>query len=390
MTEQPPGQGTSEQSTSEQSTAEQTTRGAFVQRILRPLVIPLLSILTAFLIGALVIIFTAENPLVGLEKVAKGYGGIVDGAILRPNGRLNTLVAMTPLILTGLAVALPFRAGLFNIGAEGQFVMGALFGTLVGVYVPLPPIIHPIAVMLAGFTGGMIWGFIPGVLKAWLGSHEVINTIMLNFIAGFFVDWMVRGPIKDPNPSTVQSSPLLETAHLTRLAGRLHLGFFVAVLVAFLAYYFLFKTTWGFSLRTTGQNPNAAEYAGIRPKWQYILAMMLGGGMAGLAGILEVEGVVTHVLSEGFAAGYGFDGIAVALLAANHPIAVIPGAFIFAVLRIGGDFLQIRAGLSIHVVSILRALILLFVSAPTIIRYIYRIRAKSEVEETVLTRGWGG
>ncbi|MFZ0548726.1 MAG: hypothetical protein WAM60_24965, partial [Candidatus Promineifilaceae bacterium] len=170
-----------------------------------------------------------------------------------------------------------------------------------------------------------------------------------------------------------------------------HLGFFVAILMAVLAYYFLFKTTWGFSLRTTGQNPNAAEYAGIRPKKEYILAMMLGGGLAGLAGILEVEGVVSRVLSEGFASGYGFDGIAVSLLAANNPIAVIPAAFIFAALRIGGDFLQIRAGLSIHVVSILRALILLFVSAPAIIRYIYRIRVASDVEEaSVLTRGWGG
>ncbi len=373
------------------ATAEQAAQPTLLRRITRPLVIPLLSILTAFLIGAIVIIVTADNPLIGLEKVATGYWGIIDGAILRSNGRLNTLVAMTPLILTGLAVALPFRAGMFNIGAEGQFVMGALFGTLVGVYVDLPPIIHPIAVLLAGFTGGLLWGFIPGVLKAWLGSHEVINTIMLNFIAIFFVDWMVRGPIKDPNPSTVQSSSLMETAHLARLTGRLHLGFFIAILVAVLAYYFLFKTTWGFSLRTTGQNPNAAEYAGIRPKWQYIIAMMLGGGMAGLAGILEVQGVVTRVLTEGFASGYGFDGIAVSLLGLNNPLAVIPAAFIFAALRIGGDFLQIRAGLSIHVVSILRALILLFVSAPTIIRYIYRVRAKSDTDEPkILTSGWGG
>lgn len=372
-------------------TAEETPQRSLLSRITRPLVIPVLSILTAFLIGALVIIFTADNPVVGFQKVVDGYWGIIDGAILRSNGRLNTLVAMTPLILTGLAVALPFKAGMFNIGAEGQFVIGALCGTLVGVYVDLPPVIHPIAVMLAGFTGGMIWGFIPGVLKAWLGSHEVINTIMLNFIAIFFVDWMVRGPIKDPNPSTVQSSPLLESAHLARLTGRLHLGFFVAILVAVLAYYFLFKTTWGFSLRTTGQNPNAAEYAGIRPKWEYIIAMMLGGGMAGLAGILEVQGVVTRVLTEGFAAGYGFDGIAVSLLALNNPLAVIPAAFIFAALRIGGDFLQIRAGLSIHVVSILRALILLFVSAPAIIRYIYRLRARPDTDEPkVLTSGWGG
>lgn len=371
--------------------AEQAAPPSLLRRIIRPLVVPVLSIMTAFLIGALVIIFTAENPLIGLQKVIDGYWGIIEGAILRENGRLNTLVAMTPLILTGLAVALPFRAGLFNIGAEGQFMIGALCGTLVGVYVDLPPIIHPIAVMLAGFSGGMFWGFIPGVLKAWLGSHEVINTIMLNFIAIFFVDWMVRGPIKDPNPSTVQTLPLLETAHLARLTGRLHLGFFVAILVAVLAYYFLFKTTWGFSLRTTGQNPNAAEYAGIRPKWQYIIAMMLGGGMGGLAGILEVQGVVSRVLSEGFDADYGFDGIAVSLLALNNPIAVIPAAFIFAALRIGGDYLQIRAGLSIHVVSILRALILLFVSAPTIIRYIYRVRVKTDVEKTkVLTSGWGG
>lgn len=371
-------------------TAETAAQSSILQRIVRPLVIPLLSILTAFLIGALVIIFTADNPLIGLQKVLDGYWGIIDGAILRSNGRLNTLVAMTPLILTGLAVALPFRAGMFNIGAEGQFVIGALCGTLVGVYVELPPVIHPIAVMLAGFGGGMLWGFIPGFLKAWLGSHEVINTIMLNFIAIFFVDWMVRGPIKAPNPSTVQSLPLLETAQLARLTGRLNLGFFVALLMAVLAYYFLFKTTWGFSLRTTGQNPSAAEYAGIRPKRQYILAMMLGGGMAGLAGLLEVQGVVSRVLTEGFASGYGFDGIAVSLLALNNPLAVIPAAFIFAALRIGGDFLQIRAGLSIHVVSILRALILLFVSAPTIIRYIYRIRVKADLEEPkVLTSGWG-
>jgi simple sugar transport system permease protein len=379
----------SEDPTSER--AEQAAPPSLLRRIIRPLVVPVLSIMTAFLIGALVIIFTAENPLIGLQKVIDGYWGIIEGAILRENGRLNTLVAMTPLILTGLAVALPFRAGLFNIGAEGQFMIGALCGTLVGVYVDLPPIIHPIAVMLAGFSGGMFWGFIPGVLKAWLGSHEVINTIMLNFIAIFFVDWMVRGPIKDPNPSTVQTLPLLETAHLARLTGRLHLGFFVAILVAVLAYYFLFKTTWGFSLRTTGQNPNAAEYAGIRPKWQYIIAMMLGGGMGGLAGILEVQGVVSRVLSEGFDADYGFDGIAVSLLALNNPIALIPAAFIFPALRIGGDYLQIRAGLSIHVVSILRALILLFVSAPTIIRYIYRVRVKTDVEKTkVLTSGWGG
>jgi simple sugar transport system permease protein len=358
-------------------------------RFWQSLTIPLLAILTSFLLGALVIIFTADNPLVGLEKVGRGYWGILDGALLRRSGLINTLVATTPLILTGLAVAIPFRAGMFNIGGEGQFVMGALFGTLVGVYVELPPVIHALVVMLAGFFGGMLWGAIPGVLKAWLGSHEVINTIMLNFVAIAFVNYMVRGPIKDPNPSTVQSPPIMETAELARIAGRLHLGFFVALILAFLAYYFLFKTTWGFSLRTTGQNPDAAKYAGIRPRLEYVLAMVLGGGMAGLAGVLEVQGL-TRVLSESFAAGYGFDAIAVSLLAVNHPLAIIPSAVVFAALRIGGDFLQIRAGLSVHIVSILQALILLFVAAPAIVRAVYRLRRPAgEGESVPLTRGWG-
>jgi simple sugar transport system permease protein len=366
-------------------------RKSYRERFLRPLVIPLLAIFTALLIGAILIIITAENPLVGLQKVGQGYFGILQGALLSPRGLANTLVATTPLILTGLAVAIPFRAGLFNIGAEGQFVMGALFGTLVGAYLDLPTGIHLIATLLGGFIGGMLWGAIPGILKAWLGSHEVINTIMLNFIAIFFVSFMVTGPIKDPNPSTVQSLPLMEAAHLGRIFGRLHWGFFIAILMAILAYIFLFKTTWGFSLRTTGQNPNAAEYAGIRPKWEYVLSFLIAGGMAGLAGSMEVQGL-TRVLSDGVAAGYGFDAIAVSLLALNHPLAIIPSAFIFGALRIGGDFLQLRAGLSVHLVSVFQALILLFVAAPAIVRYIFRLKETYGAGEEggPLTSGWGG
>lgn len=361
-----------------------------IQRILKPLTVPLLAIITSLIIGALVIIFTAETPAIGLEKVGKGYWGIIDGAFFRPNGITNTLVATSPLILTGLAVAIPFRAGLFNIGAEGQFVMGAFVGTLAGIYLPLPPVLHAIVVMIAGFLGGAFWGYIPGYLRARLGSHEVINTIMLNFIAILFVNFAVRGPFKDPNPSNVQTLPIRETAEMLRVSGRLHLGFFVAVLMAVIMYYFLFRTTWGFSLRTTGQNPDAAEYAGIHSKNEFILSMSIAGGLAGLAGVLEIQGL-SHVLTEGFAAGYGFDAIAVSLLALNNPLAVIPAAFIFGVLRIGGDFLQIRAGLSVHIVSILQALILLFVSAPAIVRYLYRIKGGNDVSEGApLSRGWGG
>ncbi len=374
---------------------EQKPKRTFRERFLQPLVVPVLALLTSLIIVAVVIIFTAETRTVGLEKLAKGYWGIIDGAILRPTGLVNTLVATTPLILTGLAVAIPFHAGLFNIGAEGQFMIGALLGSLVGIYLDLPPVIHVIATLVAGIAGGMIWGSIPGILKAWLHSHEVINTIMLNFIAIALVNMVVRNFIKDPNPSTVQSSPLVDNATYGRIpvpgvtGSRLHWGFFIAILMAVLAWYFLYKTTWGYSLRTTGFNPSAAEYAGIRPKRMYVLAMVLGGGMAGLAGILEVQGLIVPVMPVNFAAGYGFDAIAVSLLAGNNPLAIIPAALIFGILRVGGDFLQMRAGLSVHIVSIFRALILLFVAAPAIVRGIYRLKRDREGADIVPQTRWG-
>jgi general nucleoside transport system permease protein len=370
-------------------TTNQEPKKSFRQRFLKPLVIPVLSIVTSLIVVAIIIIFTAESLAVGFEKVGKGYWGIIDGALLRSSGLINTLVATTPLILTSLAVAIPFHAGLFNIGAEGQFMMGALCGALVGIYVDLPPVIHPIVVIMAGVAGGMLWGFIPGLLKAWLHSHEVINTIMLNFIAISLANMLVRNYFKDPNPSTVQTLPLQATAELARITGRLHWGFFIAVAMAAVAWFFLYKTTWGFSLRTTGQNPDAADYAGIRFKRWYIYSFVIAGGLAAMAGTIEVQGL-TRVLPVGFDSGYGFDAIAVSLLAANNPLAIIPASLIFGALRIGGDFLQIRAGLSVHIVSIFRALILLFVAAPEIVRAIYRIRAKvGEEAEVVPPTRWG-
>jgi general nucleoside transport system permease protein len=370
-------------------TTNQEPKKSFRQRFLKPLVIPVLSIVTSLIVVAIIIIFTAESLAVGFEKVGKGYWGIIDGALLRSSGLINTLVATTPLILTSLAVAIPFHAGLFNIGAEGQFMMGALCGALVGIYVDLPPVIHPIVVIMAGVAGGMLWGFIPGLLKAWLHSHEVINTIMLNFIAISLANMLVRNYFKDPNPSTVQTLPLQATAELARITGRLHWGFFIAVAMAAVAWFFLYKTTWGFSLRTTGQNPDAADYAGIRFKRWYIYSFVIAGGLAAMAGTIEVQGL-TRVLPVGFDSGYGFDAIAVSLLAANNPLAIIPASLIFGALRIGGDFLQIRAGLSVHIVSIFRALILLFVAAPEIVRAIYRIKAKvGEEAEVVPPTRWG-
>jgi general nucleoside transport system permease protein len=368
--------------------------------------VPLLAITTAFLVGAVVMILAAGRDVPMAERLllaVRGYAAMVDGAFLKENALPNTLVAASPLILTGLGVALGFRAGLFNIGAEGQFMIGALCGVFVGYAVELPPVIHAIAMMLAGAFGGALWGAIPGVLKAKLGAHEVINTIMMNFIAIYLADWLINNPMKDvaSGSSTIRTPFIHDSAFLAKLSeiipleafksNPLHVGFFVAIGLAIFVWWLLWKTTIGFELRTAGSNLDAARYAGMRADRTIILAMALSGSLAGLAGAIQIQGV-TRNLPAFFSAGYGFDAIAVALLAFNHPIAVIPAGLLFGALQTGSEVLQIRTGVSKHIVSIIQALILLFVAAPALIRWIYRIRSDqtSQTEQVAMTRGWGG
>jgi len=367
------------------------------------LIVPLLAIFTAFFIGAIVIALAAGQGTPLLERIttaARGYAALIDGAFLKPQALSETLVSATPLILTGLSVAVGFRAGLFNIGAEGQYLMGAVFGVFVGYALKLPPVLHSIVAIIAGMIGGAIWGAIPGILKARLGAHEVINTIMMNFIAIQLTDWLVNNPMKDPSgPSIIRTPFIYDSARIPQFrelfptlfspADRLHLGFFLAILVAIFIWWLLWKTTIGFELRTSGSNPDAAEYAGINSGWNTILAMTIAGALAGLAGTIEVQGV-NRALPAFFQAGYGFDAIAVALLGQNHPFGVIPAGILFGALSTGSNILQIRTGVSRHMVSIIQALILLFVAAPAMVRWLYRLKVeKSEVEEVPLTRGWG-
>ncbi len=370
----------------------------------RGLIIPLLAVLSAFLAGALMIILFAGQDTSFIDRLAlavRGYAAMVDGSLLKTNALTNTLVASTPLILMGLAVALAFRAGLFNIGAEGQFMVGSICAAFIGYALPLPPVLHAIVALLGGTLGGALWGAIPGVLKARLGAHEVINTIMLNWIAIFMADWLVNGPMRDTSgaSSTIRTPYILPGANLPIFSeilpglfprgDRLHLGFVIALILTVAVWWLLWKTTVGFELRTTGSNPDAARYAGIRAGWTTVLAMGLSGALAGLAGAIEIQGV-SRYMPAFFQAGYGFDAIAVALLSSNHPIAVIPSAIIFGALRVGSDVLQIRTGVSRHMVSVIQALILLFVAAPAMVRWIYRLRLpKGELEEVPLTRGWG-
>jgi simple sugar transport system permease protein len=372
----------------------------------KPFIVPMLAIVTAFITGAVVIMLAAEQGTPFLERFVvayQGYAALVDGAFLRPRGFTNTLVAATPLILTGLSVALAFRAGLFNIGAEGQYLIGAVCGVFVGYAFNLPPVLHAIAALVAGAIGGGIWGAIPGILKAKLGAHEVINTIMMNFIAIFLTDWLINNPMQDPDaPSTIRTPIIDATAQIPKFSeipgvqmlfesgDRLHLGFILAILAAAGVWWLLWKTTVGFELRTTGSNPDAAEYAGIKVERNTILAMTLAGALAGLAGTIEVQGLV-RFLPAFFQAGYGFDAIAVALLAQNNPFAVIPAAILFGALGVGSDILQIRTGVSRYLISIIQALILLFVAAPALVRALYRLRLdETDIEKVPLTRGWGG
>jgi simple sugar transport system permease protein len=291
---------------------------------------------------------------------------------------------------------LAFKGGLFNIGAEGQLALGAVASAWVGYALPdmlgvsLPRIVHLPLAMGAGILAGALWGAIPGWLKARTGAHEVINTIMMNYISLNLVNYLLNGPMKDPNPLNViaRTPEIAESARIPPIfsAYRLHWGFILALVVAFLVWWLLWKTVLGFEIRTAGANPDAAKYAGINVPRTIILSMTLSGVLAGLAGTIEVTALnYRHEL--GFSQGYGFDAIAIALLGKNHPLGVVIAALLFGAMRNGGTRMQFLTQIPVDVISVIQALILLFVAADAIVRYIYRIRAREE--RVVLTRGWG-
>jgi simple sugar transport system permease protein len=408
----------------EEVTADPARRLPGWRRVVQSLLVPVLAILTGLILGGVIIILTTENvyttwaesPGAGLraawEALSTAYSALFTGSIGDPariaaalqsgdsqlilrafNPFFESLVAATPYIFGGLAVALGFRAGLFNIGVEGQLFIGAIFAAFVGYSVKgVPAIIHIPLALLAGMAGGGLWGFIPGWLKAKTGGHEVINTIMLNYIAFRISDWLLSGPMKRPDSFNPVSPTIEPSAMLPRFFPdpvRFHLGFFIALGFAWLVYWFLFKTRWGFDLRTVGTNPNAARYAGMNVLTSIVAAMTLSGALAGLAGTNEVLGL-NHNLAMAFSSGYGFDSIALALLGKSHPLGVVLAALLFGTLRNGATRMQLAAGIPIDIISILQAAILAFIAAPAIIRTIYRLRAPAEGEEGLLVISWGG
>ena len=379
-----------------------------VGRALQPAVIPILAVVTAFLVGSIFIMITDVENLsrlgsdpVGavtgvLGTVATAYYAMLVGALGDP-ARISaaladptpramaaairpiteTLVAATPLIFAGLAVAISFRSGVFNIGVEGQFVLGAFGAASVAIVLKEQPMwLILVASTIAGILAGAAWGFIPGFLKARTGAHEVITTIMLNYVAAQIVLFGLRSDLLRKEGSSEPISKVLSDfvriPLIVDLPGiRLHWGFVVALVMAAVVSWFLFKTTKGYELRAAGFNLSAARYAGMSASGAIILAMTLSGGLAGLGGSMEVLGTVPQ-MSNDISSGYGFDAIALALLAGNRPAGIVVASLLFGALRTGGGLMQVKTGIPLDLLFFIQALVIMFVAAPGLVRALYR------------------
>lgn len=392
-------------------------------RIANSLLMPALALFSALLVGAIIIIVTDadlmglwfSDPLAALgqswSSVYDSYGALITGSIgnpveivqalftfdwdqIRPtlNPISESLVSATPLIFTGLAVALAFRVGLFNIGGEGQFLLGATFACIVGFsFTGLPWFVHMPLAVVAGFVGGALWGLVPGILKARTGAHEVIVTIMMNYIAGLLIVWALKTPLLQREGRSDPISKVVEdTAWLAPLVNglRVHWGLVIGLVAAVVVSWLLFRSIKGFEFRAVGLNPSAARYAGISIAWSTTLSMVIAGGLAGLGGAAVMLGQA-HNLTPGFSGGYGFTGIAVALIGANRPGGVVAAAILFGALKAGSTPMQAATGTPVDIVVVIQSLVILFIAAPALVRAIYRIRGERAAGTEVFAKGWG-
>ena len=306
--------------------------------------LPVFATLAALAVGALMLLALGANPI-------KAYGALLEGAFGTTNALAETAVKAVPLLLVGLGICIAFRANVINIGGEGQMIMGALLGTLLGLVLTGWPgwVVIPLA-LLAGFVGGAIWGAIPGALKAYFGVNEILSTVMMNAIAVQIMNYLLRGPMIDPAQAELasqipQTASLDAAFRLPRLVPtRLHLGAAIAIALAILVYILLWRTTLGYRIRAVGQNPDASRYGGIRVRRQVVIALLLSGAFAGLAGVIQVYGLNYRMITDGSATGFtgsaGFNGIVAALFGQLHPLGTIPASFFFGALLVGANSLQ--------------------------------------------------
>lgn len=331
---------------------------------LRATSVSLTAIGLALAVSAILILVAGFNPLVA-------YGALVQGAFGDSFALGNTLARTTPLIFTGLAVAFAFRCNLLNIGAEGQLYAGALASVIVGIYVTgLPAFIHIPFALAMGFGAGAIWGGLAGYLKSARGINEIISTIMLNFIAIFFVSYLVQGPIAEPPGFFHQTAQVAPSARLPVVLPKsdLSIAIFIAIGCALVIAYLLWRTPFGLKLRAVGRSPGAARFSGISVNRYMFGAMSISGGLAGLAGATEIIGGQYRLL-DFFSPGYGFDGIAVAFLGRSDPIGVIFAAFLFAALRVGANQMQRSTGLPTSLVLVIQGTVILFILGAGILEW---------------------
>lgn len=328
--------------------------------------VPILAILLALVIGGVLIRLQGVDPFYAYQVMFKS-------ALFSTDGLLRTLQKATPLVFSGLAVALALRVGLFNIGAEGQLAWGAIGAAIVGVsFASLPAILLVPLCAITGVVLGGVWGAIAGLLKATRGVHEVISTIMLNSIAAGIIGYLVTEPLKEPGQNNPQTADIAEHAFMANL-GPIPIGFVVAIGFAAFLTWVLSRTTVGFQFQLVGANQDAARYAGTSITRIVVSAMAASGALAGLGGAIETMGVV-HRYTADSNAGLGFDGITIALLARTNPVATIPAALLVGVLRAGAETLQFDTGIQPEVVDVLLAVSLLLVSLPLLGRLLFRRR----------------
>jgi len=376
-------------------TAQERLR-RLASRIWSAVALPFISFVLALLVGTIVILasqLVVPDREFDVTLPLTAYSALFQGALGGLDPIVNTLRAATPLVLGGLAVGLAFKAGLFNIGAQGQFLLGALGSVTAGVALneASPLIAIPVA-LLAGAAAGAAWGFIPGFLKAISGAHEVVTTIMLNYVAVAVIAWAVSGPLDQPGSSSPITAQVGNAALPVIIGRNGHLGALVAVAAVLAVGWLLFRTTRGFEIRTVGANPDAARYAGMQPRLIVILTMSLAGMLAGLAGATVVLGV-THYMTASFGTTVGFDSIAVALLGRSSPIGIVFAALLFGAMRAGAPLMSIQTQSLIpaELVDVLQATILLFLVAHLVIRRLFKLRGvEAGLESTdTITRSYG-
>ena len=352
------------------------------RQMLREIMYPLIAIVISFVAGGILVYAFGKSPITA-------YKALFFGSLGDLNKFGETLVTTTTLILTGLSVAFAFRCGLFNIGAEGQFIMGSIGALWIGWALEgLPPFIHVVLTLLAGAIAGGLWAGLVGWLKAKIGSHEVINSIMMNYIAMHLSNYLVMTALNVPDKAF--SVEIAQSAKLWRFAKhyemfkhtRLHIGIVLSVIMAFVAYYLLNKTIQGYEIRAVGFNPDAAEYGGINVSKNIILAMFISGLFAGLAGGIQTAGVQYRVNNLFGFTGYGLDGISVALVGNNHPIGIILSALLFGALQKGGPMMQIE-GIPKEVVGIIQGIIILFVAA-NFVRIVFQKVKGTKSKKTIV------